>query len=100
MDFASTAIARRALAPVNAELGSYLALSRRKGREKVYNIATSDGTYYAEGYLVSNCDCLRYAVVFRPPNAAPPPNPERFDTLHHAIMKHKKQVNQPFFAGW
>ena len=28
----------------------------------VYNLATSDGTYFANGVLTSNCDALRYLV--------------------------------------
>ena len=29
----------------------------------VYNIATSDGTFFANGLLTMNCDAIRYGVV-------------------------------------
>ena len=28
----------------------------------VFNIATADGTLFADGVLCSNCDCLRYMI--------------------------------------
>jgi len=35
-------------------------LQSNAGFAKVYNIATEDGTYFADGILSSNCDALRY----------------------------------------
>lgn len=32
------------------------------GRHQVYNLTTSDGTYFANGVLVHNCDALTQAV--------------------------------------
>jgi len=32
-------------------------------RESVYNISTEDGTFYANGVLVKNCDDLRYGLM-------------------------------------
>lgn len=29
----------------------------------VYNLATTDGTYFANGFLVSNCDAIRYGIL-------------------------------------
>lgn len=33
-------------------------------REPVYNLTTSDGTFYADGILVHNCDALSGAFKF------------------------------------
>lgn len=45
-------------------------------------------------------DCLRYACMWRPPSALPPKKPEPVNSLHYAIMKHKKESHNPFMAGW
>jgi len=33
------------------------------GKEKVYNLSTKFGMYYANGLLVSNCDAVRYGLM-------------------------------------
>ncbi len=38
-------------------------IRRLAGRQPVYNLATTSGTYFANGVLVSNCDALRYLVM-------------------------------------
>ncbi len=45
-------------------------------------------------------DALRYAVMWRPLNSAKPTPPVDTTTLHYAILKHKKEMNAPFYAGW
>ena len=37
----------------------------------MYSLATSDGTYFANGFLVSNCDCIRYLALFNPKYVSP-----------------------------
>lgn len=37
-----------------------LNLPRKQKRAKVYNLSTETGCYFADGFLVSNCDALRY----------------------------------------
>lgn len=60
----STAMSRRALAPVVALENSQPVSVRKTGRTApVYNIATSDGTFFANGALTMNCDALRYGVI-------------------------------------
>lgn len=60
----STAMSHRSLAPVVALEDSQPATVRRTRRVvPVYNIATSDGTFFANGLLTMNCDALRYGVV-------------------------------------
>lgn len=61
--FASIAMNRRALAPVNVEPSSSVAVADTGATAAVYNLATSDGTFFANGFLVSNCDALRYGVI-------------------------------------
>lgn len=57
-------MSRRALAPVVALENSQPVSVRKTGRTApVYNIATSDGTFFANGLLTMNCDALRYGVV-------------------------------------
>jgi len=61
---ASTAMSRRRLAPVGVEASSEPASVTSTGRkEPVYNLATSDGTIFAGGFLQSQCDALRYGVA-------------------------------------
>ena len=37
---------------------------RFRGRVPVFNLATGDGTYFANGVLVHNCDALAQALLF------------------------------------
>jgi molybdopterin/thiamine biosynthesis adenylyltransferase len=59
-----TSMERRSFARMNVEnlmVGSVekLAVS------EVFNLATSDGTFFVNGVLVSNCDALRYLIYSR-----------------------------------
>jgi len=45
-------------------------------------------------------DAIRYAVMWRPMNSERPAMPIATDTLHYAILKHKKELGGPFYAGW
>lgn len=45
-------------------------------------------------------DCIRYASIWRPTNSLPPTKPVFKNSLHWAILNHRKQINSPFFAGW
>ena len=57
-------MSRRALAPVNVRASSSPATVLPTERvEPVYNVATSDGTVFAGGFLQAQCDALRYGVV-------------------------------------
>jgi phage terminase large subunit len=46
------------------------------------------------------CDDLRYLCVWKPSGSSAPKKPEAKNTLHFAIMQHKKRIHQPRFAGW
>ena len=37
--------------------------TQKEKKQKVYNLSTFSGTYFAEDILVSNCDALRYVVL-------------------------------------
>ncbi|MCP4535791.1 MAG: hypothetical protein GY832_01430 [Chloroflexi bacterium] len=37
-------------------------MEKLPGKHDVYNLATSSGTFFANGVLVSNCDALRYMI--------------------------------------
>jgi len=63
----SIAIARRQLAPVNADESTPLNFNASGEMADVYNLKTSDGTFYANGFLVSNSDALGYYVYYRFP---------------------------------
>lgn len=53
---------RRQLARAGVR-GSYVvSVEPQAGSVRVYNLSTADGTYFAGGVLVSNCDALRYLV--------------------------------------
>ncbi len=62
------------------------------GRADVYNITVADEhEFYANGILVSNCDCLRYWLMSRPrPFSAPhridPDMIVRQPSLTHDLM--------------
>jgi hypothetical protein len=58
----STAMQRRSFARVNVR-GRRVVGLRKVSREPVFNLATSDGTFFANGVLVSNCDALRYMIM-------------------------------------
>jgi len=45
-------------------------------------------------------DAIRYAVMWRPMSAERPKQPESVNTLHYAILKHKKELGGIFYAGW
>ena len=45
-------------------------------------------------------DCLRYACLWRPPSSDPPKIPLPTNSLHWAILDHKKLLNSNFYAGW
>ena len=45
-------------------------------------------------------DAIRYAVMWRPMNSEKPALPIGTNTLHYAILKHKKELGGPFYAGW
>jgi hypothetical protein len=60
-----TATHRRSIAPTNAECVSVESVERVPERATVHSLATSSGTFYINGVLVSNCDALRYYVVNR-----------------------------------
>ena len=63
-DSISIVMSRRALAPVNVRASSSPATVLPTERvEPVYNVATSDGTVFAGGFLQAQCDALRYGVV-------------------------------------
>ena len=58
----ATATHRRKLARKNVSESVVVRIERNIGTEDVYNLSTSDGTFFANGILVSNCDALRYLV--------------------------------------
>lgn len=58
----ATAMQRRSRARTNVAPRSVVEVQRLDGIEPVYNLSTSDGTFFANGVLVSNCDALRYLV--------------------------------------
>lgn len=45
-------------------------------------------------------DCVRMATMWRPASTSVPVPPEPKNTLHYAIMQHKKMLEGPFYAGW
>ena len=45
-------------------------------------------------------DCIRYACMWRPMQSTKPAKPIPVDSLHYAILKHKKEIGTTFFAGW
>lgn len=59
-----TSMERRSFARMNVEslvVGSVEKLAA----SEVFNLSTSDGTFFVNGVLVSNCDCLRYLLFSR-----------------------------------
>lgn len=60
--FASTDTSRRRLARRNVSECSVVEVRSLDGVEPVYALATSDGSFFVNGLLVSNCDALRYGV--------------------------------------
>jgi len=59
---AKTAIQRRRLAPVNVDAVSVGSVESVSPASSVWCFASSDGTFFVNGVLVSNCDALRYLV--------------------------------------
>jgi len=57
-----TATQRRRFARKNVNLVSSVSIEKNTGEKNVYNLSTSDGTYFVNGVLVSNCDALRYIL--------------------------------------
>jgi phage terminase large subunit-like protein len=60
----STSTERRSFARMNVEslvVGSV----EKVGVSEVFNLSTSDGTFFVNGVLVSNCDALRYLIYSR-----------------------------------
>ena len=49
------------------------------GEEKVYNLASENGMYFANGILVSNCDGLRYLALY----------------LRYGLVKERKPIKNP-----
>lgn len=47
---------------VPVEVSQSVRVVRLIGQKDVYSLATSDGSYFANGVLVRNCDPLRYAI--------------------------------------
>lgn len=54
------AILKRNVAPVVAPTTIDIFKDNQATEQEVFNLATSHGTYFANGVLVSNCDALRY----------------------------------------
>ena len=59
-DSQSIAMYRRKLVRRNVTTTLVARLEKLNGLHPIRNLATSDGTFFANGVLVSNCDCLRY----------------------------------------
>lgn len=61
-----SALARRSgTGPMRAGSGTASTPTGRfRGRVPVFNLATGDGTYFANGVLVHNCDALAQALLF------------------------------------
>lgn len=57
---ARIAMSRRQLARKNVSLVSVVRVEKQCSPKDVYNLSTSDGTYFVNGVLTSNCDALRY----------------------------------------
>lgn len=55
-------VGARKLARKNVRPLSVVKVERLPGKVDVYNVATSDGTFFANGVLASNCDALRYLI--------------------------------------
>ncbi len=55
-------IARRKLARRNVGLARCVSVQHQPVPKPVFNLSTSDGTFFVNGVLVSNCDALRYGV--------------------------------------
>lgn len=53
----------------------------------MYSLATSDGTYFANGVLVSNCDCLRYLAMYNPKYIKPPVGQVRAGSVYAAFQR-------------
>ena len=96
------AIARRKRAPRNALESSPAAVEKTSRKESVYNFSSSDGTFvlYDSGLVSVQCDCIRYLSMWRPANSAPPPKPIDRNSLHYAILKHKKMLGYEGTIGW
>jgi PBSX family phage terminase large subunit len=45
-------------------------------------------------------DALRYLAVWKPPGSPPPKDPRRGETVHEAILKHKRMLGLRRFIGW
>jgi len=58
----STVSQRRHAARKNVVAVQVGRVERANRRARVFNLATDDGTYFANGVLVSNCDALRYMI--------------------------------------
>lgn len=63
-----------------------------RGNQNEYEIPVDKDNHFV--------DCIRYFCAYRPPDAPPPPPPAEANTVHAAIMKHKKQSGQTKFVGW
>lgn len=53
-------VSNSVLAAVNAEVGTHVVSVKKQQKQLVYNLTVARAhEYYANGILVSNCDCLR-----------------------------------------
>jgi len=57
-----TVMSKRKLAPKNVEAIYVREIKKLNIKSEVFNISTSDGTFFVNGVLTSNCDAMRYLV--------------------------------------
>lgn len=81
-------------APISAHPCFVGKVEKLASRERVFNL-TVDGEheYFANGILVSNCDCLRYLAQY-PPRWHPPSKPKALDSPAYRALLAKQKRKQ------
>jgi PBSX family phage terminase large subunit len=69
------------------------------GNADVYNLVTENGIFIASGYVVSNCDALRYGLMTKPvmpikPNIKPP-----LGSMEYWLKKAKEEKREVGYVG-
>lgn len=98
----STVTARRNAARENVQPLSVLKIELLPDAVPVFCLATSDGTFFADSVLVSNCDALRYLVAsFDRGRSGTDPTPSRRDTKSRGSVQldRGRQAARPVSQG-
>lgn len=84
---------RRELSPRNVRPCRIGIVGNTSRKYKVYALATSDGTYFANGFLVSNCDTVRYFAMLNPRWVRPLARikKDKFSSYEHFLARKKSK---------